>query len=57
MTEVGASAVEEFSSTLVVAERSSPGIVDSLVAELIDCLLSSSSQRTAVDAAVQKTKR
>jgi len=52
-----ASGVEEMSSALDAAERSSPGVVDRFVAELIDGMLSSSLQWSAVDAAIQKTKR
>jgi len=57
MADGDSTAVEEMSGALVAAERSSPGIVDSFVAELISNMLSSSSQWTAVDTAIQKTKR
>ena len=57
MNDGRAFAVEEMSSVLDSAERSSPGVVDRFVAELIDGMLSSSLQQSAVDAAVQKTKR
>jgi len=52
-----ASAVDEMSGALDAAEHSSPGFVDSFVAELVAGMLSSSLQWTAVDTAVQKTKR
>jgi len=59
MNDGDASAVEDLSSALVAAERRNPGIVDSFVAELINGMVISSSlsQWTAVDTAVQKTKR
>jgi len=52
-----APAVEEMSGALDAAEHSSPGVVDRFVAQLIDGMLSSSSQWAAVDTAIQKTKR
>jgi len=53
----GAAALDEMSTALDSAERSSPGFVDRFVSEIIDGMLSSSLQWTTVDAAIQKTKR
>ena len=57
MNDGRVSAIDEMSGALDAAEHSCPGFIDGFVAELIDGLLSSSSQWASVDVAIQKTKR
>jgi len=57
---VDAASIQEVTSTLVSAERRSPGIVDSFVSELVHRLIASSPTQhwtAAVDTALHKTKR